>query len=65
MDMTRRDSIQALVLGTAALSVFRPSWSGAEESNSKSIIRIAFNENPDGPTPSGESISGRESPELA
>lgn len=51
MGMTRRDSIQTLVVSMAALGVLRPTWTAAAESGARPIIRIAFNENPDGPSP--------------
>jgi histidinol-phosphate aminotransferase len=50
MGMTRRDSMQTMAAGLAAISLLRPEWSYPARSD-KSVIRIAFNENPDGPSP--------------
>ena len=50
MQITRRSSIKTMAAGAAAIALFHSEWSAAA-TQSKPVIRIAFNENPDGPSP--------------
>ena len=57
MQITRRSSIKTMAAGAAAIALFHSEWRAAA-TQSKPVIRIAFNENPDGPSPAARAAIG-------
>ncbi len=56
MPITRRDSIQNMLAAAAALTMPCLTWAEPKTSNGRPVIRIAFNENPDGPSPAARAV---------